>query len=411
MFFLAIRHLLARKKQTIITLSGVMLGVTAFVTFSGIMTGFQDFIIDQLVNNDSHVRITAREETLEEHSLDQSFFTKEEQIFWLTPPSGKKESARIIYPLGWFQRLKADPRVIGYSPQLVSNALFTRGGNSVSGRITGVDPNLQIHITNIENYMKKGKFVDIGRSGQRVIVGDELMKKLGARIGDSIFISSGKGPTMPFKIVGTFHLGIMGLDNAMGFAPLVDVQTLNNTPSQISDIAIRLTDVEYARDFADSYALYSQEKVQSWDQSNANILSVFSIQNFIKSFVTISIMIVAAFGIYNILNILVNQKRKDIGILRSVGYESSDIVHLFLIQGLILGVSGGVLGLMIGKLMSLYIETLRIGGMTDRMIVNHSPKVYLSGLIMAITSSAISSVLPALSAGKLKPIDIVRSGE
>lgn len=122
-------------------------------------------------------------------------------------------------------------------------------------------------------------------------------------------------------------------------------------------------------------------------------------------------MIVAAFGIYNILNILVNQKRKDIGILRSVGFESSDIVHLFLIQGLILGISGGLLGLMMGKFMSLYIETLRIGGMTDRMIVNHSPKVYLSGLVMAITSSAISSVLPAISAGKLKPIDIVRSGE
>ncbi len=411
MFFLAIRHLLARKKQTIITLSGVMLGVTAFITFSGIMTGFQDFIIDQLVNNDSHVRITAREETIEEHSLDLNFFPQEKYVFWLTPPSGKKENARIIHPLGWFQRLKADPRVIGYSPQLVTNALFTRGGNSVSGRITGIDPNLQIHITNIENYMKVGKFLDLGRSGQKIIIGDELMKKLGARFGDSIFLSTGRGPTLPFKIIGNFHLGVTGLDNAMGFAPLVDVQSLNNTPSQISDIAIRLTDVEYARNFANSYALYSQEKVQSWDQSNANILSVFSIQNFIKSFVTISIMIVAAFGIYNILNILVNQKRKDIGILRSVGFESSDIVHLFLIQGLILGITGGILGLFIGKIMSLYIETLHIGGMTDRMIVNHSAKVYISGLIMAITSSAISSVLPAISAGKLKPIDIVRSGE
>lgn len=78
MFFLAIRHLLARKKQTIITLSGVMLGVTAFVTFSGIMTDFQDFIIDQLVNNDSHVRVTAREETIEEHSFDLSFFPQGE---------------------------------------------------------------------------------------------------------------------------------------------------------------------------------------------------------------------------------------------------------------------------------------------------------------------------------------------
>ncbi len=92
MFFLAFRHLTSRRKQTLITLSGVSLGTMAFVAFSGIMTGFQDFIIDQLVNNDAHVKISAKEEYVEEHSFDNILFSEKQKIFWITPPSGKKNA-------------------------------------------------------------------------------------------------------------------------------------------------------------------------------------------------------------------------------------------------------------------------------------------------------------------------------
>ena len=162
---------------------------------------------------------------------------------------------------------------------------------------------------------------------------------------------------------------------------------------------------------AEQWAAFAKDKVQSWDQANANILSVFMIQNFTKNFVSVAILIVAAFGIYNILNILVNQKRKDIGILRSIGYTRSDIVNLFLIHGLVLGIGGGLLGLVSGYLLCNFIETLEIGGMADRMLVSYDPSIYWGGFSMALLASAISSFLPAWEAGKLEPIDIVRSGE
>jgi lipoprotein-releasing system permease protein len=290
--------------------------------------------------------------------------------------------------------------------------ILAKGVSTKSIRLVGVDPHRQIRVTNIQSYMQHGSFLDLGSGGRRMLVGDGLLKKVGAKIGDILQITGGQGfATLPFKVIGSFHTGVISLDENMAFSALVDVQAVNQKPSQITDIALRLTDVNLAQEVAADYSVLHQDKVQSWDQSNANILSVFSLQNFIRMFISTAIMVVAAFGIYNILSILVAQKRKDIGILRSVGFDKNDIVRLFLIQGLILGLTGGLLGLLVGYLLSMYLSTLSIAGMTDKLMVSFSQKIYVSGLVMAVVASIISSILPARGAGKLEPIDIVRSGE
>ena len=98
MFFLAIRHLMSRKKQTSLTLLGIILGTAAYIGISGMMLGFQIFIVDQLVNNDSHLRIKAREDMVTAKSLDLAFFEKNTLINWIKPPSGRKDNAFILAP-------------------------------------------------------------------------------------------------------------------------------------------------------------------------------------------------------------------------------------------------------------------------------------------------------------------------
>jgi len=411
MIFLALRYLLARKKQSILTLLGVALGTAAYVTFSAIMTGFQGFIIDQLVNNDAHVRISARDERKTEQQFQNLFFKSMEHTFWATVPSGQDQASKIDYPLGWYDRLKKDPLVLSFAPQIGAQIVFTKGGFSQGGRLQGVVPDAQVKVTNIENYMLEGSFKSLNIGARRTVIGAGLLRKLGARLNDTILVSTGQSEPIPFKITGVFKLGVMNLDDTYAFANLKDVQTAIKRPSEITDIAIKLIDVDHAQDFAHQYSYFGLDQIKSWDENNANILSVFSLQDFIRSFITIAIMIVASFGIYNILNILVNQKQKDIGILKSMGYDSDNIKLLFLVQGLILGILGGCIGLVIGFSMSGYLSTLKISGMTDRLMVNFSYKIYVTGFLMASLSSIVSSYLPARAASLLKPIDIIRSGE
>jgi lipoprotein-releasing system permease protein len=129
---------------------------------------------------------------------------------------------------------------------------------------------------------------------------------------------------------------------------------------------------------------------------------------------TISIVVVAAFGIYNILSILVTQKRKEIAILRALGFESYQILQIFLYQGLILGTIGGIIGLILGYGVCFYMSTLSVGsgrmmGSTGKMLVAFNIAIYIKAFIIAFVSSLISSIIPAYGATKLTPIGIIRS--
>jgi len=200
MFFLAFRHIIARKRQSLLTLLGVALGTGTFVTFAAIMTGFQVFIIDQLVNNDAHVRISAKETFLTEEKFTAMIYPQEGHVFWITAPSGQQQDSKISYPLAWYSRLEKDPRVLAFAPQISSSVIYSKSGITRGGVLRGVTPLSQMRVTNIEKYMLKGHFQDISTGGNRLLIGEGLMNKMGARVGDSIFISDGRFAPTPFKL-------------------------------------------------------------------------------------------------------------------------------------------------------------------------------------------------------------------
>ena len=161
MIFLAIRYLIARKKQTLLTLLGIFFGTAGFILLSGIMLGFRGYLIGQLINNNPHIHIEPREDFLTEHSLDSSFYRNEfEHIFWNVPPSGRKSSAFIENPQNWFQLLRAHPQVAFFTPQLISSAILSSGPSSVSATLIGCDPIQQQKVTTIGEYLTEGTFSD-----------------------------------------------------------------------------------------------------------------------------------------------------------------------------------------------------------------------------------------------------------
>lgn len=413
MFFLALRQLLSKKRQTLLTLMGIILGTTAYVAISGMMLGFQVFIIDQLVNNDSHVRVKARNEFLSKDVLKDAFFDNSVTVDWLRAPSGKKDNSYILAPRSWMDRLQEDPNVFSASEQIVVQGIATVGGLTQGVRVIGSIPERQRRVSNIENYMLKGKFSDIGNSGNRLIVGEDFAQKMGVTINETILLNAGKGQSQPFKIVGLFKLGVKTLDESTLFASLSDVQNLNQTPSRISDIAIRLNDVSKAKELSLSWNLLGQENVQSWDQANEGIMSVFKTQDVIRNAMTVSILVVAGFGIYNILSLAVTHRRREIAILRSIGFEPYDIVRLFFTQGLILGFIGGVFGIILGWGATYGISQIEVsadrglGG--SHMMVSYDLWIYVKGFLLAVLCSSFAGYLPSRAAGQLEPIDIIRN--
>lgn len=395
-------------------LLGFFFGTAAFVLLSGIMLGFRHYLVYQLVNNDAHIHIEAREEFLNEHSLNESFYGKlKNRILWNVPPSGRKDSDLVEDPQAWYERLQKDPRVVAYTPRLSASVIFSKGKATAPAILIGTDPASEVRVTTINDYVTEGKFTDISRGGNQIAMGEQLRKKLGVTLSQNVMVSLAERPAVPFKVVAFFATGNRLLDE-QAYGMLANVQTVNQTPNEVNEIAVRLDDYRRSANVASDWSRLSAEKIESWDQKNSNIFSVFRIQDSVRFLSIGAIMIVAGFGIYNVLNITVIQKRKDIAILRSMGYTTSDVVLIFFSQGLILGLLGTALGLIFGYFATFFLETVRLGPTpvgiaVDHLIVSRDPMIYVHAALLALSSAAIASILPANAAGKLTPIEIIRS--
>jgi len=415
MIALGIRYLLSRKRQTLLTLLGVYFAGFAYVTISGMFIGFQGYMIEQLVDTTAQVHIAARQDYLTEHQLDEAFYEKiVKHVFWTSPPSGVVGYLEVQNPQSWYERLKADPRVQAYSPLIVIPALFTLNKISVSTNLIGCDPEQQAKVTSIAEYMLEGQFADIAAGGNRLILGSELMKQLGAGIGHYIQVTAGAFASVPFKVVGSFSLGNRAID-LQAYGQISDVQRLYHKPNRVTEIAVRLGDYNQAAPIATNWSKISPERVESWDQQNANILSLNSIRDFLRYGVILIVVLVSGFGIYNVLNMTVTQKRRDIAILRSMGADTFDIIALFFSQGLILGITGGFFGLASGYFACRYLRSLPFSGggfvHATYLPVLVTPAIYVQAMILALLTASIASVLPARAASKLTPIEIIRAGE
>ena len=340
MIFIALRQLWARKRQTILTLLGVMLGAAAYIAISGILLGFRNYLLDQMVNNDAHVRISAKARLIEATSFDHVFTRAQEKLFWIVPPSGRKDADKIDNVQEWIQRLRSDSDVEAYAPQLNLMVLYQKGKISRNGRIQGIVPAMQSRVALIEKNILSGSLRDLSESGQNMLIGDGLRENLGLRKGDSVTVVNGRGDRFQFKISGAYESGNKGVDESLAYVALTSAQNIAGSPGQIYDVAVRLKDVSKSFDKAQEWSNDESAKVQSWEQINAATLNVFQVQDMTRYMMTAIILIVAGFGIYNILSIVVSQKKREIAILRSIGYESQDILTIFMTQGMLLGIAG-----------------------------------------------------------------------
>lgn len=415
MYFLAIRQIFARPQQSILTLVGFLLGTAGYIMFSGIMLGFQVVITDQLVNSDGQIKISPKDEIITEANFEDIFFS-DKTVKWLSPPSGRTDNTRLSNVHGWMEKLSNDPRVVDFAEQLTREVIFVNGKATAPSRLVGINPTKQPNVTNIGSYIFEAKVSDLSKGGALVILGEGLISKLGTKVGDSISIYIPGRELIPVKIIGILRTGNRLVDDAVVYSSISTVQNVTNSSGEVSQIIVKIKNIREAKEIANEWAYFSKDKVESWDEANESILSVFKTQDIVRNTTTLTIVLVVSFGIYNILNMVVIQKKKEIAILRSIGFTEFDTIKLFLFQGLILGILGAFLGIIFGALGCYYIDGIPLGSSRDTnfksvvrtMQISWDIWIYVRGFLIAVVSACIASFIPAKTASSLSPVDIIR---
>jgi lipoprotein-releasing system permease protein len=407
-FELARGMLRRRRRQTLVSVSGVALGVAFFIAIAALMRGFQTYFVNQIIDVAPHITVKDDTRAPPAQPAELAMVTGAVQVHGVKP----RDRIRGIRGAGDKLAILDAMDGVAAAPVLQGQVLLRYGSRDVSASITGIDPVRHQRVSNIEKDMFVGRLEDLRSTANGIIIGEGLAWKLGVQLGDTISAISPQGVTLSMKVVGLFRTGIQNVDQATGFALLKVNQVLQNRPNVINQILLRLADVRQAEPLARQIEARFGDRTESWEEQNQNILTVFVIQNAIMYSVVGAILLVAAFGIYNIISTVVFEKTRDIAILKSLGFTEGDIQRLFLVQGMIAGILGAIIGCLLGALMIEAMAQVRFGTETpagnDRFILARDWRVYVAASLFAVFAAGIAAVIPARRASRLDPVQVVR---
>jgi len=403
-------HLFSKPKQTIIAMLGVTFGIGMFIALVSLMTGLNKFTeeITMTSSPDIHIYhdVTETRESIME-KLNPSGIT---EVYHQKP---KNETPKLRNALQIVQLIRKDDRVLGVAPTIASQVFYNYGPVQLPGNILGVEILEEDKLFGLKSKMKSGRLEDLLSSHDGIIMGSGLARKLNVKRGDRIIITTPQGYTMTLKIVGIFQMGIGVVDNVRSYANISMVQTiLQQDQSYITDINVKLKDNSIAKAIAPSFQNKFGYKAEDWETANATFLTGVVIRNIITYAVSFTLLIVAGFGIYNILNMTIYNKMKDIAILKAMGFAGGDVRSIFLIQSLVIGFIGSLAGLVIGYVLSYLISKAPFDGgdiiSLDHFPVNFDPKFYVIGIVFGVTTTAVAGYMPSRKAAFIDPIEILR---
>ena len=405
-------HLITKMKSTVTASLGVTFGIGAYITLVSFMTGLNEMLDGLILNQTPHIHLYNEIKPSPTQPVER-FSVFSEALTPVHSVKPKQEQLKIHNALPILQNLRKDARVLGAAPQLSTQIFYLSGSQDLGGVLVGVDILEEDRLSRIGDYILEGNPKALHQSDNGIILGIGIAKTLSLKVGDRIQVGTTAGGLFPLKIVGLYQSGIADVDNVRRFAKLQTVQRILGQPQNyITDINVKLHDINQAVPMAKE--LQSQLGIRARDiiEANAQFETGTSIRNLITYAVSITLLIVAGFGIYNILNMLIYEKMNDIAILKATGFTGSDVSYIFMSQAMIIGLAGGGLGLFIGFLLSRLIDSLPFETEALPTIttfpVNHNPSYYLIGITFALISTFIAGYLPAAKARKIDPVDIIR---
>jgi lipoprotein-releasing system permease protein len=409
--FISLRYLLAHARQTLVCIAGVLISVTMFIVMTSMMSGFTDKFIIETVESSGHITIHDEPRQSQTPILEMHYPDKNAMLV-LEGTKPRDVIEKIKNPTGLIAELERLPGVVAAAPVVTDNVIATYGTKNATVAVYGVDPAKHLRVTTIGDDLTEGSFDRLDTTADGIILGSGLAAVLGARLDDNLTLASPTGGRTLAKVVGIFSTGVTPVDYTRAYMLQTSAQTLLDKKNIVNEIVLRTTDYTQARELAAQIESLCGYKTESWQEANANFLKIFRIQTIITYIITGALMVVAAFGVLNILIMAVLERVNDIAILKSFGLSRNDITRIYMVQGVVIGVVGSAIGLVCGKLL---VETLRripiqMEGLVkaEGLLMSEHRSMYVSAFVASMVVVMIAAVYPARRAAGFDPVEVIR---
>ncbi len=404
--------LLARWRQTLVAAIGVTFSITMFITLLSFMSGLNGMLDGLILNRSPHIRLYKEVKASAMQPIDVSEKYKSFKNF---VHSVKPKNERIeIYNIGSvMQALRKDNRVLGAAPKITAQVFYNVGSVELTGVINGIDVELENKLFKFSEYVTYGNYIDLKHVPNSIILGKAAADKMLANIGDVIQVTTAKGERMQLKVVGYFQSGLTDIDKVQSYASINTTQKLlGESNNYVTDVQIKLHDILNAPAMAIEFQQLFEVDAIDIQKANAQFETGTNVRNLISYAVGITLLIVAGFGIYNILNMMIYEKMDSIAILKATGFSGRDVNAIFISIALTIGIFGGTLGLLLGYGLSNVIDNIPFNTEALPTIktfpVNYNPKFYIIGSIFSVVTTYFAGYFPARKASKIDPVIIIR---
>jgi len=404
--FIGLRYLRAKRRNrtisfnTLISIIGVTIGVAALIATLGIMTGFKEDLQAKILGTNSHIIVTTRTgESIKDYAT-------------LT------------------DKVAAVPEVVAATPFIFKQVLLTSESGSHGVVLRGIDVRREPTVTEIAKTLRAGRLEELDQPPGApplllpgIIIGKELALRLGVFMGDRLNVVSPVGPisalglipkVRSYRVVGVFESGMYEYDSSLVYVSIKQAQEFFNMGDTVTGIEVKVADIFAADRIAQAieHTIGFPYWARDWMKLNKNLFSALKLEKFMMFILLVLVVIVASFNIVSTLTMIVVEKHREIAILKAMGATGQAVTRIFMLNGLVIGIVGTVIGIPLGYSFCWAIQTFyTLPGdvyYLSRIPVNIKIVDVVTVAVSAITITFLATLHPCRQAARLDPAEALR---
>ncbi len=407
---IAFTYMRAKLKQTIIATTGVTFGITVFIFMVSFIQGTNEYTQDIVFEQSPHLRLYNEVQLAESSTLERARPGMINVVHHQKPKDillSLKDARQAL------TELDDDGRVLAVSAGLSTQVFYRLGSSSLSGKVMGIDFERENLLFNLGSKIVEGGFEELATKPNSMLMGIGLARKLNVKTGDQLQLTTERGDNFLVTVIGLFRTGMSDIDKQQSYASLKTVQRFLKVPaSYLTEIKVKLHEKELAPQISEEFQKRYAYSGSDWKKDNSSLLEGEILRKMIVYGVAGTILLVAGFGIFNILTMMIYEKMKEIAILKATGFSDADVRWVFLTQAFVIGIVGAVMGLVFGFALSYAVSKVPFHSdvmiTLDHLPVSFKPLYYVTGFTFGILTTALSGYLPSRKAAKMDPIAILR---
>ena len=396
-------YIVTNKKLTGVAVAGVVLGMSIYIFMNSMLLGFDKASSKSIFKTTPHIRVYKDDE------ISRPLVSSNGKKMLLINPKIVPAKNTIINPglvISSIQKMK-DVEIV--TSQVNANIFYNSGKSQITGLCSGINPEEADRMYAISSTIVEGSLGALKGNPNGILIGSGVSDKMSLRVNDYVNITSSKGVNKAFKIVGIFKTNNSVIDKTKSYVNVLAAQQLLKEGNvYVTDINVNIKNPDDAEKIAIQISASTGYKAEGWRQANETLMAAQRMRKIIITFVSTTILLVAGFGIYNILNMTITQKINDIAILKAMGFKGNDVIRIFVTQAVSVGIMGVIGGMMMATLIITLLQHVYVGGDIGYFPITYEVTKYIQGIVVGMVITFFAGYIPAKKAANIDPVEIFR---